>query len=152
VTALSADMISEKAIRNENDLQSAVPGLVIKQSGSQNAFNYVIRGQTIDTYTNSPPGVLPYINEAQVVVLFGVDILRSGGDPGVERSAGTLFGVTLRRRCALSDGQQRISLKDTSKAGTEGSTPTRLTVPSTCRFPTRSNCASRAVRRRQRLH
>jgi iron complex outermembrane receptor protein len=67
VTALSADMISEKAIRNENDLQSAVPGLVIKQSGSQNAFNYVIRGQTIDTYTNSPPGVLPYINEAQVV-------------------------------------------------------------------------------------
>ena len=30
VTAISADLLTAKSIRNENDLQAAVPGLVIK--------------------------------------------------------------------------------------------------------------------------
>lgn len=92
ITALSASVIAGKSLQNENDLQSAVPGLVIKQSGSQNAFNYVIRGQTIDAYTNSPPGVLPYINEAQVVSYSATTFYDLGGIQVLKGPQGTLFG------------------------------------------------------------
>ncbi len=92
VTAISADLLAAKSIRNENDLQSAVPGLVIKQNGSANAFNYVIRGQTIDTYTNSPPGVLPYINEAQIVSYSASSFYDLGNIQVVKGPQGTLFG------------------------------------------------------------
>ena len=92
VTAISADLLTAKSIRNENDLQSAVPGLVIKQNGSANAFNYVIRGQTIDTYTNSPPGVLPYINEAQIVSYSASSFYDLGNIQVVKGPQGTLFG------------------------------------------------------------
>ncbi|MCB2075928.1 MAG: TonB-dependent receptor, partial [Novosphingobium sp.] len=63
ITAIGGDDLAKRAIYNENDLQSAVPGLVIRSNGGVHAFNYVIRGQSVDTYTNSPPSVLPYINE-----------------------------------------------------------------------------------------
>jgi iron complex outermembrane receptor protein len=92
VTAISADLLTAKSIRNENDLQSAVPGLVIKQNGSANAFNYVIRGQTIDTYTNSPPGVLPYINEAQIVSYSASSFYDLGNIQVIKGPQGTLFG------------------------------------------------------------
>lgn len=92
VTALSAEALTARSIRNENDLQSAVPGLVIKQAGSANAFIYVIRGQTIDTYTNSPPGVLPYINEAQVVTWSASTFYDMGGIQVLKGPQGTLFG------------------------------------------------------------
>ena len=92
ITAIDPDTIASKSLQNENDLQAAVPGLVIKQSGSQNAFNYVIRGQTIDTYTNSPPGVLPYINEAQVVTYSASTFYDLGGIQVLKGPQGTLFG------------------------------------------------------------
>ncbi|MEZ5735444.1 MAG: TonB-dependent receptor [Novosphingobium sp.] len=84
--------MAAQSIRNENDLQAAVPGLVIKQAGSANAFIYVIRGQTIDTYTNSPPGVLPYINEAQVVTWSASTFYDMGGVQVLKGPQGTLFG------------------------------------------------------------
>ena len=92
IVALGADAMADLAIRNENDLQSAVPGLVIKQAGSANAFIYVIRGQTIDTYTNSPPGVLPYINEAQVVTWSASSFYDMQGIQVLKGPQGTLFG------------------------------------------------------------
>ena len=92
IVALNPDMLAAKSIQNENDLQAAVPGLVIKQSGNANSFNYVIRGQTIDTYTNSPPGVLPYINEAQVVTFSASSFYDLAGIQVLKGPQGTLFG------------------------------------------------------------
>ena len=92
VTAITSELLAAKSIRNENDLQSAVPGLVIKQNGSANAFNYVIRGQTIDTYTNSPPGVLPYINEAQIVSYSASSFYDLANIQVIKGPQGTLFG------------------------------------------------------------
>lgn len=92
VTAITGELLAAKSIRNENDLQSAVPGLVIKQNGSANAFNYVIRGQTIDTYTNSPPGVLPYINEAQIVSYSASSFYDLANIQVIKGPQGTLFG------------------------------------------------------------
>ena len=67
ITAIGGEELEKRAIFNENDLQSAVPGLVIRQNGGVHAFNYSIRGQSVDTFTNSPPSVLPYVNEVQIV-------------------------------------------------------------------------------------
>ncbi len=92
MSALGADALASRSIRNENDLQAAIPGLVIKQNGSANAFNYVIRGQTIDTYTNSPPGVLPYVNEAQVVSYSANNFYDLANIQVLKGPQGTLFG------------------------------------------------------------
>src|SRR4051812_39582642 len=48
VTAISQEHLAAQSIMHESDLQAAVPGLIIKQNGGSNTFNYVIRGQTID--------------------------------------------------------------------------------------------------------
>src|SRR5690349_10626760 len=66
ITAISSDQMAKRSIFNDTDLQSAVPGLVIHQSGSANQFNYSIRGQSVDTYTNSPPAVVVYTNEVPI--------------------------------------------------------------------------------------
>jgi iron complex outermembrane receptor protein len=110
VTAITSELLAAKSIRNENDLQSAVPGLVIKQNGSANAFNYVIRGQTIDTYTNSPPGVLPYINEAQIVSYSASSFYDLGNIQVIKGPQGTLFGRNTTGGAVL---YQTAPVKDT---------------------------------------
>jgi len=92
ITAISGDDLAKRAIRNENDLQSAVPGLVIRQNGGVHSFNYSIRGQSVDTFTNSPPSVLPYINEVQIVTLSASTFYDMGGIQVLKGPQGTLFG------------------------------------------------------------
>jgi iron complex outermembrane receptor protein len=92
ISAISAADINDRAIRNENDLQSAVPGLIIRQNGGANSFNYSIRGQSVDTFTNSPPSVLPYINEVQIVTLSASTFYDMGGIQVLKGPQGTLFG------------------------------------------------------------
>jgi iron complex outermembrane receptor protein len=92
ITALGGDELAKRAIYNENDLQSAVPGLVIRSNGGVHAFNYVIRGQSVDTYTNSPPAVLPYINEVQIVNHSSSPLYDMAGIQVLKGPQGTLFG------------------------------------------------------------
>lgn len=92
ITAISGEDIVKRAIRNENDLQSAVPGLVIRQNGGVHSFNYSIRGQSVDTFTNSPPSVLPYVNEVQIVTLSASTFYDMGGIQVLKGPQGTLFG------------------------------------------------------------
>lgn len=92
ISVISGDDIVKRAIFNENDLQSAVPGLVIRQNGGNNAFNYVIRGQSVDTFTNSPPSVLPYVNEVQIVTHSASTFYDMGGIQVLKGPQGTLFG------------------------------------------------------------
>lgn len=66
VSVLGGDQLSERAIVTESDLQSQVPGLGVKASSGSNQLNYVIRGQSLDSFSGVRPGVLPYINEVQV--------------------------------------------------------------------------------------
>jgi iron complex outermembrane receptor protein len=106
ITALSADSIEQKSVRNEADLQAAAPGLLIKQSGGSNLFNYVIRGQTIDTYTNSPPGVLPYVNEAQVTTHSATSFYDIAGVQVLKGPQGTLFGRNTTGGAVLYSTQQ----------------------------------------------
>ena len=92
IAAISSQQLRQRSIYSENDLQSAVPGLTIRQNGNANQFNYSIRGQTVDTYTNSPPGVLPYIDEAQIVTHNASAFYDLEGIQVLKGPQGTLFG------------------------------------------------------------
>jgi len=92
ISALGAADLAEQQIGTEFDLQRATPGLTIRQNGSANQFNYSIRGQSVDTYTNSPPGVLAYTNEAQVVSRAASTFFDLQGIQVLKGPQGTLFG------------------------------------------------------------
>ena len=92
ISAISADQLNARSMQNENDLQSAVPGLLIRQNGNANQFNYAIRGQTIDTYSNSPPGVLPYIDDVQIVSHSATAFYDLENIQVLKGPQGTLFG------------------------------------------------------------
>ncbi len=92
ITALSRDTIAQRQIQTEADLQTAVPGLTIRENGSANQFNYALRGQSVDTYSGSPPGVLPYIDEAQIVTRSATLFYDLDGIQVLKGPQGTLFG------------------------------------------------------------
>ena len=92
ITAISGEDLAKRSITNENDLQSAVPGLIVRQNGGANAFNFSIRGQSVDTYTNSPPSVLPYIDEVQIVTHSASTFYDMQGIQVLKGPQGTLFG------------------------------------------------------------
>jgi iron complex outermembrane receptor protein len=92
ITVIGAQQLASRSIQSENDLQSAVPGLTIRQNGNANTFNYAIRGQSVDTFTNSPPGVLPYIDDAQIVTKSASSFYDLAGLQVLKGPQGTLFG------------------------------------------------------------
>jgi iron complex outermembrane receptor protein len=92
ITAINASSLEKRAIFNDTDLQSAVPGLVIHQSGSANQFNYAIRGQSVDTYTNSPPAVVVYINDVPIVTHGASSLYDLQQIQVLKGPQGTLFG------------------------------------------------------------
>ncbi len=66
VAVLGSETLAEQAITTESDLQVATPGLTVRASQNSNQLNYAIRGQNLDAFSNTRPGVLPYFNEIQI--------------------------------------------------------------------------------------
>jgi iron complex outermembrane receptor protein len=66
VSVLSADTLVKQAIVTESDLQIATPGLTIRAGYNSNQLNYALRGQSLDAFSDTRPGVLPYFNEVQL--------------------------------------------------------------------------------------
>ena len=66
VSVLSADTLAQRAIVTESDLQEAAPGLTVRASQNSNQLNYALRGQSLDAFSGTRPGVLPYVDEVQV--------------------------------------------------------------------------------------
>src|SRR5258708_29200152 len=62
VAVLSGPQLVTEGVATQTDLQTAVPGLTVRQTAEQNQFNYAIRGESVDGFSNSRPAVLPYIN------------------------------------------------------------------------------------------
>ena len=92
ITAYTPRQLEERTITSEEDLQSAVPGLTVRSTNSSNDLNYSIRGQTLDAFSTSSPGVLPYINDVQAntggtSMIYDMDALEVLKGP-----QGTLFG------------------------------------------------------------
>lgn len=66
ITAVSSESLVQARVLSETDLHLVAPGLGVRASASSNQLNYVIRGQTIDAFSNNRPGVLPYFDEVQI--------------------------------------------------------------------------------------
>jgi iron complex outermembrane receptor protein len=63
VSVVTSEALAKQAIVSEADLQSAVPGLTVRGTADANQLNYALRGQSVDAFSNSPPAVLPYVDE-----------------------------------------------------------------------------------------
>jgi iron complex outermembrane recepter protein len=92
IEALDNSKLAEDTVVKETDLQALVPGLTVKATGSQNQLNYSIRGQTLDAFSGSSPGVLAYVNDVQLSsqtanALYDLDSVQVLKGP-----QGTLFG------------------------------------------------------------
>lgn len=93
VAVLGGEQLQKQVVTSEADLQTAVPGLTVRAGLNSNQLNYAIRGQSLDAFSNTRPGVVAYINEVQI-----------GGDGGatafydlqsiqvLKGPQGTLFG------------------------------------------------------------
>ena len=66
VSVLSGDTLDKQEITTETDLRTTAPGLSVRSTSNSNQLNYVIRGQSLDAFSNNRPGVLPYVDEVQV--------------------------------------------------------------------------------------
>jgi len=66
VAVLSAAALLDRAVTTEADLPQLAPGLSVRASQSSNQLNYALRGQSLDAFSATRPGVLPYVNEIQV--------------------------------------------------------------------------------------
>jgi iron complex outermembrane recepter protein len=92
VAVLNGAQLVTEGVKTQTDLQTAVPGLSVRQTEQQNQFNYSIRGEGVDAFSNSRPAVLPYINDVQVSTngassLYDIDSVQVLKGP-----QGTLFG------------------------------------------------------------
>ncbi|MDP3552297.1 MAG: TonB-dependent receptor [Novosphingobium sp.] len=63
VAALGATELAERRILSESDLQSATPGLTVRQTNSSNQISFSLRGQSLDAFSFASPAVLNYVNE-----------------------------------------------------------------------------------------
>jgi iron complex outermembrane receptor protein len=92
VAAFSTEQLAARSISTESDLQRAVPGLTIRESLSSNQLNYSLRGQSVDAYSSSSPGVLPYFNEFQVTTTSATSFIDLESVQVIKGPQGTLFG------------------------------------------------------------
>jgi iron complex outermembrane recepter protein len=92
VSALSADDLEALSIQSESDLQRAVPGVVIRESLSSNQLNYSLRGQSVEAFSSSSPGVLSYVNEFQASGTSASSLYDLSSIQVVRGPQGTLFG------------------------------------------------------------
>ena len=92
IVVLSADELQKRAIFSEADLQRSVPGLTIRETQNSNSINYSIRGQTVDDFSSSQPGVLAYVNDVQITSLSASSFFDLQSIQVLKGPQGTLFG------------------------------------------------------------
>lgn len=92
VSVLTAATLESRGVHSEADLQLAIPGIVVRSGNNNNQLNYVIRGESVDAYSGSPPGVQPYINEVPFPVMSSTPFYDLENVQAVKGPQGTLFG------------------------------------------------------------
>jgi iron complex outermembrane receptor protein len=84
--------LAERSIHTEADLQSAVPGLTVRQTESQNQITLSIRGQSVEPFTGSASAVVPYIDEVQLNTGGASSFFDLSSIQVLKGPQGTLFG------------------------------------------------------------
>lgn len=102
VTALGAEALAQRSISNQSDLQLAVPGLIVRETQSNNNLNYSIRGQTVDAFSGSSTAVVPYLNEVPFVAGGVASFFDLQSVQVLKGPQGTLFGRNATGGAVLS--------------------------------------------------
>lgn len=92
VSVVTQEVLAQRAVLSESDLQIALPGLTVKTGQNENQLNFSLRGQTIDPFSSSRPSVLPYFNEVQVGGVGATAIYDLSSVQVLKGPQGTLFG------------------------------------------------------------
>lgn len=108
VTALGADALAERSVSTQSDLQIAVPGLVVRETQSNNNLNYSIRGQTVDAFSGSSTAVVPYLNEVPFVAGGVASFFDLQSIQVLKGPQGTLFGRNATGGAVLSTAARPV--------------------------------------------
>ena len=92
VDALSRSVLTERYVTNEQELQTAVPGLLTVASSSTNQLTFSIRGQALDAYSFTSPTVLAYFDEFQTGGIAATTFFDLQSVQVLKGPQGTLFG------------------------------------------------------------
>lgn len=92
VAAFGSEALQERKIDSETDLQIATPGLTVRQTGSSDQLNFAIRGQSIDSFSNSAPAVVTYFNEVPAGGGTSTSFFDLSSIQVLKGPQGTLFG------------------------------------------------------------
>lgn len=92
VDFLSNTALSEQHVTTEEDLQTAVPGLLGVTAASSNQLTFALRGQSLDNASDTSPTVLVYFDELQTGGLSTNTFFDLQSVQVVKGPQGTLFG------------------------------------------------------------
>src|SRR5580692_1426546 len=92
VAVLSSSALREQHVTNEQELQTAVPGLLSVASTSTNQLAFSIRGQALDAYSFTSPTVLTYFDEFQTGGTSSTTFFDLQSVQVLKGPQGTLFG------------------------------------------------------------
>ena len=92
VSALGGAELEERRILSESDLQSATPGLTVRQTNSSNQISFSLRGQSLDAFSFASPAVLNYVNEFNAQAVSSNAFYDLQSIQVLKGPQGTLFG------------------------------------------------------------
>ena len=92
VDALATSALAEQQVTNEQELQSAVPGLLTVAASSTNQLAFSIRGQALDAYSYASPTVVAYFDEFQTGGTSSTTFFDMQSVQVLKGPQGTLFG------------------------------------------------------------
>ena len=92
IDVVSTSALIEQHVTNEQELQTAVPGLLTVPSTSTNQLAFSIRGQALDAYSYTSPTVLTYLDEFQTGGTTSTTYFDLQSVQVLKGPQGTLFG------------------------------------------------------------